>query len=248
MALESVDNALRLLLLLADDDELGVTEAAHRLGIAPSTAHRLFTTLRDRGFVVQADNRSYRRGPALAGLTGRPYKTLDLVSIARPAMEELRSALDETCHLMVRDAREVRFLASVEAEQVLRVGSRAGAVLPAHQVSGGLVLLAELDGVEFAALYPASGVPDAGLDAAGVARLQRSLRTVRRRGYAVNNGQSEPGLAAIAMAVRDTEGSALGAISASVPTVRYYPARVPEIVRALQTASDAAGRALASAA
>jgi DNA-binding IclR family transcriptional regulator len=247
MALESVDNALRLLLLLAERDELGVTEAAHLLGIAPSTAHRLFTTLRERGFVVQADNRNYRRGPAMSALAGRPSRSLDLVTITRPALEALRDGLDETCHLMVRDGRSVRFLASVEADQVLRVGSRAGAVLPAHLVSGGKLLLADLEPPQFARLYPATGVPEAGLDAGAVARLRRELRTVKRRGYAVNNGQSEPGLAAVAVAIHDPQGSTLGAISVSVPTVRYYPARVPEIVGALKSATETATRALAAA-
>lgn len=247
MALESVDNALRLLVLLAEHDELGVTEAAAQLGIAPSTAHRLFATLRERDFVVQGDNRTYRRGAAYAVLAGRPHRSLDLVSLTRPAMETLRSQLDETCHLMVRDGRSVRFLASVEADQVLRVGSRAGAVLPAHQVSGGKLLLADLSGDDFATLYPADGLPDAGLDSDAVRRLTRELRAVKRRGYAVNNGQSEPGLAAVAMAVAGPDGSALGAISVSVPTVRYYPARVPHIVSALQVATGEAAVALAAA-
>jgi DNA-binding IclR family transcriptional regulator len=88
-------------------------------------------------------------------------------------------------------------------------------------------------------------VPDAGLDAAAVAKLERELRAVRRRGYAVNNGQSEPGLAAVAVAIHGPQGPALGAISVSVPTVRYYPARVPEILRALQSATDATARAAA---
>lgn len=245
MALESVDNALRLLLLLAQQGELGVTEAASQLDIAPSTAHRLFATLRERDFVVQGENRSYRRGPAFGALAGPSrQRSFDLVSLSRPAMEQLRTTLDETCHLMVRDGRSVRFLASVEADQVLRVGSRTGAVLPAHQVSGGKLLLAGLRNEDLAALYPPEGLPEVGLDAAAVERLVRELRTVRRRGYALNNGQSEPGLAAVAMAITTLAGESLGAISVSVPTVRYYPARVPAILSALQAATRRAADAL----
>jgi IclR family acetate operon transcriptional repressor len=244
--LESVDNALRMLLLLGDREELGVTEAAGELDIAPSTAHRLFATLRERGFVVQGENRSYRRGPALDALGGRRSRAADLVSASRTAMERLCAELDETCHLMVRDGRTVRVLASVEAEQVLRVGSRAGAVLPAHLVSGGKMLLADLDGADFDRLYPAEGVPDIGLDAAGVARLERELRAVRRRRYAVNNGQSEPGLAAVAVAIHGAQGPAIGSLSVSVPSVRYYPARVPALLQALQEASATTARLMAA--
>jgi len=242
--LESVDNALRLLLLLSREGELGVTEAAHQLGIAPSTAHRLFTTLKYREFVTQTDQRSYRKGPALVALSGGPVRKVDLVSLARPAMEALRTQLDETCHLMVRIQRDVRFLASVEADQPLRVSSRAGAVLPAHQVSGGKLLLAELSMDEFAELYPEAGVPEASLDAGAVTTLRRELTIARRRGYAVNNGQTERGIAAVAACVRDGEGAAVGAISVSVPTVRYASNRVPEIVRAMRVATEAIAKEL----
>ena len=90
--LESVDNAFRLLLLLSREGELGVTEAAHQLGIAPSTSHRLFATLKYRGFVTQTEQRSYREGPGLLALSGGPVRKLDLVSVARPAMEGLRTS------------------------------------------------------------------------------------------------------------------------------------------------------------
>lgn len=86
-------------------------------------------------------------------------RKVDLVLLARPAMEALRTQLDETCHLMVRIQRDVRFLASVEADQPLRVSSRAGAVLPAHQVSGGKLLLAELSMDESPSCIPKREYP-----------------------------------------------------------------------------------------
>lgn len=245
--LESVDNALRLMLLLAREEELGVTEAAQQLGIAPSSAHRLFTTLKYREFVTQTDTRTYRKGPALHALSDPASRKVDLVAVARPAMERLRTALDETCHLMVRVEREVRFLASVEADQPLRVSSRAGAVLPAHLVSGGKVLLAELDDDELAKLYGAAGTRTDALDVAEVATLRRQLVAVRRRGYGVNKGETERGIAAVAVAVRDSDEVAVAAISVSLPTVRYSSARIPDLVRALRTAADAVTRATASA-
>ncbi len=242
--LESVDNALRLLLLLTREEELGVTDAAQQLGIAPSSAHRLFTTLKYRDFVTQTEARTYRTGPALLAVSGGPARTVDLVAIARPAMERLRTALDETCHLMVRVEREVRFLASVEADQALRISSREGAELPAYLVSGGKVLLAELDDNELAALYGAAGTRTDALDAAEVATLRRQLVAVRRRGYGVNKGETERGIAAVAMAVRDADEVAVAALSVSVPTVRYSSARIPELVRELRTAANDVNRVL----
>jgi len=243
--LESVDNALRLLLLLARQDEVGVSEAAEELGVAPSTAHRLLTTLRYREFVTQTDSKGYRRGPAFGTLGTNTHPEVDLFTVARPHMERLQKAVDETCHLMTRVRTDVRFLGSCEAEQPLRVSSRAGTVLPAHTTSGGKVLLAELNPQEVDSLYPRDGVPGLGLDAAAVMRLKRDLRATRRRGYGLNVGQSERGIAAVAACVRDGHGLPVAGLSVSVPTVRYSSARIPMLLGPLQKAAQAIAADLA---
>src|SRR5256885_16968276 len=66
--LAAVENALRLLQLYRERETLGVSETARLLSVGRSTAHRLLTTLRAHGFVVQDDGRAYRVGPALREL------------------------------------------------------------------------------------------------------------------------------------------------------------------------------------
>jgi IclR family transcriptional regulator, acetate operon repressor len=231
--LESVDNALRLVLLLARRGSVGVSDAARELGLAPSTTHRLLATMRYRGFAVQSPDRTYRPGPALSNLASSPSSSPDLVAVATPHLDRLRQRLDETCHLVVRMARDVRFLTSVEGTRQLRVTARTGAVLPAHLTSGGKALLAELPAEELERLYPAAGVPEVGLGPDAVELLLRELRTARRRRYAVNKGGSERGIAAVGMAVHGPDGSAAAAVSVSVPTVRFSSGQLAEMVRAL---------------
>ena len=52
--MQSVDHVLQLLLMLKRDGVLRVSDAAAELGVAKSTAHRLISMLRFRGFVEQA--------------------------------------------------------------------------------------------------------------------------------------------------------------------------------------------------
>src|SRR5947208_17058840 len=67
--IESVDNALRILLLLGERSELRLTEVAEFLGVASSTAHRLLAMLQYRGFIRQeARSKAYRPGTALTGV------------------------------------------------------------------------------------------------------------------------------------------------------------------------------------
>ncbi|MGH3277713.1 MAG: helix-turn-helix domain-containing protein, partial [Trebonia sp.] len=65
-AIDSVDNALRILQLLRDSGQVRVSGAAAELGVARSTAHRLLAMLVYRDFAVQAEDRSYHPGPAVS--------------------------------------------------------------------------------------------------------------------------------------------------------------------------------------
>ena len=188
--LESVDNALRVLLLLVERDRVRVSDIAGELGIALSTAHRLLSTLRQRGFVEQGRDRSYVRGPAFAHLAGQRQLARPVQDVALPHLERLRDQVHETSHLSVLDGSDMRFLASVESDQVLRVGSRVGTRLPAHRTSGGKALLAALTPEELSGRFPPHGLSTLVPSEDDLDRLRRELVTVARRGYGVNRGRA----------------------------------------------------------
>ena len=151
-AIESVDNALRILQTLRDSGQVRVSDVAAELGIARSTAHRLLSMLVYRDFAVKTDQHSYLPGPALSAppLRGEPAQRLR--QALRPHMEALCERVEETVNLMVRLGAQTRFLHTVECARVLRVGDRQGTILPAWQTSGGKVLLAELPDAQLTAV------------------------------------------------------------------------------------------------
>jgi IclR family transcriptional regulator, acetate operon repressor len=236
-AVESVDNALRILQMLRDSGQVRVSDVAAELGIARSTAHRLLAMLVYRDFAVQAEDRTYRPGPAIAAepLRGEPAQRLR--QVMRPHMEGLRDQVAETVNLVVRLGTQTRFLQTVESAHVLRVGSRQGTILPAWKTSGGKVLLAELPDAQLTALLrDAGGRPPEGMTAAGRRSLVNQLRRVREQGYAENIEESESGLCAIGVCVRDKSGDPVAALSVSAPSVRYTPDRSRVFLRELRTA------------
>ena len=238
--LESVDNALRLLLLLAERESVRVSEVAAELDIAPSTAHRLLSTLRQREFVDQEPDRRYVKGAALARL-GHPVEPppRPIEELALPYLQRLRDAVGETAHVSLLEGTEIRFLASVESRQVLRVGSRVGARLPAHLTSAGKALLAALPHQELTKRFPPEGVPSLDLTGKDVEALARELQSVRRRGYGVNRGEGERGVAAVGVSLIGADRSPVGALSISVPTVRLNAARVREMASQLMQEKSA---------
>jgi DNA-binding IclR family transcriptional regulator len=235
-AIESVDNALRILQRLRDTGQVRVSGVAAELGIARSTAHRLLAMLVYRDFAVQAEDRSYRPGPAIAAepLRGEPAQRLR--QVMRPHMEALCDQVAETINLVVLLGTQTRFLHTVESAQVLRVGDRQGTILPAWKTSGGKALLAELPDARLTALLRgASGRPPEGMTAAERRSLVNQLRLVRDQGYAENIEESESGVCAIGLCVRDKAGDPVAALSVSAPSVRYTPDRSRMFLKELRT-------------
>ncbi len=237
-AISSVDHALRLATMLQLEGTLTVADAAQRLGVARSTAHRLLQMLVYRDFATQDDARVYHAGPVLQLAAHSRSQTSLLRAAALPHLHRLVDLLDESANLTVRTGATARFIASVESSQALRVGSREGMVFPAHRTSGGLLLLAELSADELAAVF-AEPHDDETVDPPDLAKLRAELSRVRRQGFALNQGRSERGVVAVGVPVRDGDGSAVAGLSVSMPSVRYAKERLPLLVAALSRVARA---------
>jgi IclR family transcriptional regulator, acetate operon repressor len=232
---------LRILQLLRDSGQVRVSDVAAELGIARSTAHRLLAMLVYRDFAVQAEDRSYRPGPAVSAEPLRAEPTQRLRQVMRPHMEALCDQVAETINLVVRLGTQTRFLYTVESAQVLRVGDRQGAILPAWKTSGGKALLAELSDAQLMALLRgANGRPPEGMTATERRSLVNEIRLIRDQGYAENIEESESGVCAIGLCVTDKAGSPVAALSVSTPSVRYTPERSRVFLRELKTAVERA--------
>ncbi|TYK51299.1 IclR family transcriptional regulator [Actinomadura decatromicini] len=243
-AVASVDNALRIAAMLQLEGPMTVTEVAGRLGVAGSTAHRLLAMLVYRDFAVQQQDRSYRVGPVLELAAHSQSAASRLRAAALPHLRRLVDLLDESANLAVRTGDTVRFIASVESSQAVRVGSREGMVFHAHRTTGGLLLLAELPPDELDDLYRDTRRDAAAGDRPVLADLKAELARVRRNGFAVNDGRSERGLVAVGVPVRDPDGTAVAGLSVSMPSIRYEKERLPRLVATLRTAASALERNL----
>ncbi|MFF9571598.1 IclR family transcriptional regulator [Streptomyces sp. NPDC014685] len=241
----SVDHALRAATILQLEGSASVSQIAERLGVARSTAHRILAMLVYRDFAVQGEDRDYRAGPVLELASYSQSEVSRLRAVALPHLHRVVDLLDETANLTVRTGDTVRFIASVECGQALRVGSREGMVFPAHRTTAGLLLLAELSDTELEEVYAAERYGDRRADRPDLDRLRAELERLRRSGFAVNRGRSERGLAAVGVPVRDRDGAALAGLSVSLPSVRYDPHRLRSLVSTLEAAARALEKDLA---
>jgi IclR family acetate operon transcriptional repressor len=232
--IESVDNALKLLLMFAEQPRIRLTDASRHLQVASSTAHRLLAMLQYRGYVQQDATRAYEPGPVLRRLGMASQRRQDLAGVARPVLERLHDKLDGTIHLGRLDGQQVVF---VEGVQSVRVAPPPALSVPAHCTSVGKVMLSQLEPDELHTLYPQERLEQ--VTARSISSrsvLEAELRLARRRGFAVSDGEFMTGVTSVAVAVPGVAGVRYG-VAAALPARRMTPSTRGGAVRALTGAA-----------
>jgi DNA-binding IclR family transcriptional regulator len=244
--IESVDNALKILLLFGERSEVRLTDISDYLGVASSTAHRMLAMLLYRGFVRQDPvTKVYRPGTALTGVAYSILQRFDFRKELHPFLERLNVELRETVHLGLLDGTMVRFIDAIESPQGVRVASRLGMSMPAPSTSTGKAMLAQLSQAEVHTLFPAEeleGLTDKSLRSRS--ELDRQLALVRKRGYAVSSEESEQGVSSVAVAFAPSRAPARLAFNVAVPTSRMSRQDQARIAKALQVAVHEASSVL----
>jgi DNA-binding IclR family transcriptional regulator len=225
-AIQTVTNALRLLEVFRDDDEVGVAELARRLQLHKNNVFRLLATMEECGFIEQSPaTDEYRLGVAIHALGQAFNRSRPLLGRARPVLESLREETGETVHLGVRDGFEVVHLLGLAPEREIAIAVRTGRRLPIHCTALGKVLLGcspERAWREFDEKVAKRGKL--------ARRTERSiedsdkffehLRTVAGHGYAFDLAELEDGLGCVAAPVHGGEGELVAAVSVSAPLFR----------------------------
>ncbi|MEU0100193.1 IclR family transcriptional regulator [Streptomyces sp. NPDC006267] len=197
----SLDTGLRALRLFLAHDTLTVSEAAERLDVGRSTAHRVLSTLEGRGFAIRdTSGRGYAAGPELVRL-GRP------AGFGRAARDRLGPVLDDavartgetvSCVALIGD--QVIVTDGRESAHPVRVALQPGRTGPAHAEAGGKLLLSRMTADQVCTLYPAEELePLTPRTLTSRTALLSELALIRRRGHAVSRGESAPGLNAVAV-------------------------------------------------
>jgi DNA-binding IclR family transcriptional regulator len=220
--LSSVANAIRLVKAFSDDDyEIGISDLGKRLLLPKSTVHRLATTLIDAGMLEQnAENGKYRLGLALFELGSLVRRKMDFSSEAKPYLMALREKTGETVHLAILGHTSIIYINSLESKHAIRMTLDVGVRKPAYCTAEGKVLLA-FRSPELTEYIISSGLPERTPNTIiDPAALRQELASVRARGYAVDDEESELGMRCIAAPVRDHYGNVIAATSVAGPAQR----------------------------
>ncbi len=238
----AVDNVLRLLRLFEDREILRVNEIAREMSLSRSTVHRMLTTLAVHGYVEQDPlSRGYRPGPTLVDVGLAVVRKMGLRATARPILESLAVATGETVHLAVLRGRDVVYLDGIESEKVLRAGERVGTRLPAYATAAGKAILSRLPVDDVQRLFPAELASVTPASVTTRDELIEQIHSAVSQGYAVNMGESEKDIGAVAVAVVDQRGHVHGSLVTTAPLTRidrsWILSAAGETLRAAETLS-----------
>lgn len=227
--IQTVGNALRVLEVFHDEEEIGVSDLSRRLGLHKNNAFRLLATLEESGYIEQSvRSERYRLGASCLELGQAFINSNPLLRTARPVLEELATQLGESAHLAVLQDFEVVHLDGEQPHQLVLTALRVGQRLPVHSTALGKVLLGGAPDHQ-RKLFEEEVIARRGLDRRTPStitdrdKLFEHLNSVSLQGYAVDVEECEVGMSCIAAPIIDGHGRVLAAISVSGPSFRLGP-------------------------
>jgi DNA-binding IclR family transcriptional regulator len=178
-----------------------------------STAHRLLASLKDVGLLDQDRQRDrYRLGLKLFELGNIVLANMDLHREARTDVEQLGRLTGHVVHLAVFDGRHAIVIHRSDPTDTASPLTFVESA-PVHCTSVGKAILAHQPAPVIERLITGGlrAYTDATITSAPA--LRSELKKIRNRGYAIDEGEHQPGVRCIGAPIRDHDGRVFAAVS-----------------------------------
>lgn len=203
----------------------GVTEIADAVDLPASTVHKHLKTLAQRGYVEKRDV-EYTIGIKFLTFGGYALSQCQLYSRTHELIQAFAYEIDEIVTLGVLHEDRVLILLAANDRYGLLSKYYVGMDFHLHQTSEGKAILAELPDDRVNELI-GEPLPKVTADTITDKRtLLGEIDRIRKRGYALTEGEAIENINAIASSVYDEESDTLGAISIFGPADRLSKERL----------------------
>jgi DNA-binding IclR family transcriptional regulator len=232
----AVDHAIALLRCLSQAGApLRVSDIANRIGIHKSSVSRLAATL-ERTRIIERDptNARLSLGIGLVALAAPVFAALEVLEVARSLLVGLASETRETVSFNIWDGTEAVSIERVPGSNSVRTFSSPGYRNPGHATASGKALLAYMGDATITAYCTRPLARFTEKTITEPATLVAELERCRTDGYALNIGELEADIGAVASIVFDRRQTIIGSVAVSVPMYRFGPERRPELVTAVR--------------
>ena len=225
MATKQVQSVMRAFRILDAFDRqraaLTSTEIAERVGMNNKTVHRFLLTMEEIGAVSRISRGRFCLGMTLADLGSQVPVHRVLNEAVLHHLEMLAEDYNESIQAAVLEGTDIVSIAHIPSRHSLSIGIRAGKRWPAYCTAVGKVLMADMTDSalrEYAGTLKYERRTPSTITSASA--LIRHIKKMRQQGYALNDQESELGLRAIAVPVKNRHDQTIAAISISGPITR----------------------------
>lgn len=216
----------------------GVTELAVGLDMDKGNLHRLLKILTARGWVVQdLESKRYTPTAHVVGLAGALLRKLDLRAAAEDVCAQLLERTGESIHLsQVTSTGPVYVLQRRPAFRV-SIATEVGARPPLHATATGKAVIAHVDESRLLEWVREPLESFTFRTHSTLEALRRDLEEVRRRGFAIDDEEFNPGARCVAAPIFGLDGDVIGCVGISTPTLRVS---IGDMTKLADAALDAA--------
>lgn len=146
---------------------------------------------------------------------------MDLTKAALPHMQKAARKTGETITLSILLQTEILYIELIRSKHILNIDLFRGTRRPAYCTSAGKVLLAFLPDLELKkVLNKLKLVAYTPYTVRSKQGLMQDLKIVQKKGFCLNNEETELGLRSVAAPVRNALGQVIAAVNTIVPTSR----------------------------
>jgi IclR family transcriptional regulator, pca regulon regulatory protein len=231
---EALAKGLRVLSVFSEQRPTWrITDIAAEVSLPLPTAYRLVMTLTAEGYLDHLPSGEYRPGVRVLTLGTAALRSLDLVELATPKLQELANATRETVNLAVLTGDQVLYLVRLRNSDLVTANIRVGSLLPAVHTSIGKLLLAYADDADLEQNVTAGSF--GGLSGPNAKRsldeLRPELATIRAQGWAMQDEELAYGLRSVAAPVRGESGAVVAGANLAVQSRDWPAARITRELR-----------------
>jgi len=200
---QALDRGLKILELLAEHDDLSITELARTLEVDKSTVSRLMETLRCHDMVqLKKSTKRYQLGLRILHLGNSLEKNMNIIDIARPIIKDISDELKLSVHLCAFNNTMAYVIDQVDRESNYSVTATTGMIEPMHASSVGKCILAYrredmlaqmLEHFEYTKYTENTIINEQD--------LLKELQKIKRQGYAIDDEEVTTGVRCVAVPV-----------------------------------------------
>ncbi len=229
---QSLTRGLSLLEALARaEGGLTLTDLAQRVQLAPSTAHRLLSTLEKMGYVYQSGELGRWYVGLQAFTVGTSFlANRDFIAQSHPYMRRLMEQSGETANLGILDGTDAVFIDQVQCRETMRTIVKLGSRVPLHASGVGKAIFAAMPDDEIEAILKVKGLPRITANTiTSPETMWQSIRVIRQRGWSFDDEEHALSTRCVAAPVYNEHAEVLGAISIAGPSSRLPDERIKQL-------------------